>query len=100
MRLPRFTLRTLAIVVTLICAYFAAWEATKRYGVGPLPRPSGVVAIRAHSPMPLVIVEDQLDGPYDNLLVLVARANSFPPLSTGTRHYYLWLFGPQIKLPF
>ena len=29
---PRFTVRTLAIVVTLVCAYFGAWEATKRYG--------------------------------------------------------------------
>jgi hypothetical protein len=29
----RFSLRSLAIVVTLICAYFAAWEATKRYGL-------------------------------------------------------------------
>jgi hypothetical protein len=27
---PRFTVRTLAIVVTLACAYFGAWEATVR----------------------------------------------------------------------
>jgi hypothetical protein len=32
MKRPRFNLRTLAIVMTLICAYFAAWEVTKRYG--------------------------------------------------------------------
>lgn len=25
---PRFSLRTLAILVTLACAYFGAWEAT------------------------------------------------------------------------
>ena len=30
---PRFSLRTLAIVVTLVCAYFGAWEATKKYGI-------------------------------------------------------------------
>src|SRR5688572_21586126 len=30
---PRFTVRTLAIFVTLVCAYFGALEATKRYGV-------------------------------------------------------------------
>ena len=30
---PRFSLRTLAILVTLACAYFGAWEATKQYGV-------------------------------------------------------------------
>ena len=28
----RFTIRTLAIVVTLVCTYFGAWEATRRYG--------------------------------------------------------------------
>jgi hypothetical protein len=27
---PRFSIRTLAIVVTLVCAYFGAWEATKK----------------------------------------------------------------------
>jgi hypothetical protein len=31
---PRFSLRTLAILVTLVCAYFGAWELTKRYGIG------------------------------------------------------------------
>ncbi len=30
---PRFTVRTLAIFVTLVCAYFGAWEATMRYGI-------------------------------------------------------------------
>ena len=33
MKRPRFSLRMFAIVVTLICAYFSAWEATKRWGV-------------------------------------------------------------------
>lgn len=30
---PRFSLRTLAIVVSLICAYLASWEATKTWGI-------------------------------------------------------------------
>ena len=35
---PRFSVRTLAIFVTLVCCYFAAWEATKRYdGRSPAP---------------------------------------------------------------
>jgi hypothetical protein len=29
----RFSVRTLAIVVTLVCAYLGAWEATKKWGV-------------------------------------------------------------------
>ena len=28
---PKFSIRTLAIFVTLVCAYFGAWEATKKY---------------------------------------------------------------------
>jgi hypothetical protein len=27
---PRFSVRTLAIFVTLVCAYFGVWEATKK----------------------------------------------------------------------
>ena len=27
---PRFSIRKLAILVALVCAYFGAWEATKR----------------------------------------------------------------------
>jgi hypothetical protein len=30
---PRFNIRTLTIVVTLACVYFAAWETTKRASV-------------------------------------------------------------------
>ena len=30
---PRFSVRTLAIIVTLVCCYFGAWEATNRHGV-------------------------------------------------------------------
>lgn len=30
---PRFSLRMLAILVTVVCAYFGAWEATKTHGV-------------------------------------------------------------------
>ena len=33
---PRFTLRTLAIFVTLVCAYFGAWEATETWGIRQL----------------------------------------------------------------
>jgi hypothetical protein len=30
---PRFSIRAVMITVTLICAYFAAWDATKKYGI-------------------------------------------------------------------
>jgi hypothetical protein len=91
---PRFSVRTLAIFVTLVACYFGAWEATKRYGARQsnyglnygLPSPDwGALEPERWSPAPLVIIEDELlyGGKY-----------------RYTRTYSLWLFGPQIKLPF
>ena len=86
---PRFSLRTLAIFMTLVCAYFGAWEATKRYGI-PLKPLSDTFAGSSQlelssesSPFPFIIR-------HDNLIVF----------SQPAREYYLWLFGPRIKLPF
>jgi hypothetical protein len=78
----RFSLRTLAILVTLICAYFAAWEATKKYGVAKIRGGS--------SPMPLMICRNELD----------LEQTSKGLILTRPRRYYLWLFGPQYMLPF
>lgn len=56
--LPRFSLRTLAIVVTLICTYFGAWEATRKYAVVPLlPKPGEYGGPEYSSPFPFVIRE-------------------------------------------
>jgi hypothetical protein len=94
---PRFSVRTLAIVVTLVCVYFGAWEATKRYGINidldwparrtvlnALGDSTGPPQIRLlwgyeTSPAALIIVSDE-------------------PISK--RKYYLWLFGPRFKLPY
>ncbi len=92
---PRFSVRTLAIFVTLVCCYFGAWEATKRWGMplGPTyvvlkardgtPRKVRLGSTNESSPMPLVIGRDEMLG-----------------YSAPTRHYYLWLFGLKFKLPF
>jgi hypothetical protein len=87
---PRFSVRTLAIVVTLVCAYFAAWEATKEYGIG-LPTPWDY---SSHSPIPLLIVEDDAS----DMSYAVSANNTLR--TSGPRRYYIWLFGPRIKLPF
>jgi hypothetical protein len=84
---PRFSLRALAILVTLVCTYFAAWEATKRWGVGVLPSPGGVGGCIRHSPFPLLIAEDEL-------------LNCGVDQWGGPRRFYLWLFGREVKLPF
>ena len=57
--LPRFSLRTLAIVVTLVCAYFGAWEATRKYGCERIRYDSSdgyrFAEDEAFSPMPFVV---------------------------------------------
>lgn len=86
---PRFSVRTLAIFVSLICVYFGCWGITKQYGV---PRASrGHIAAEmpdalpfgAGSPAPFIIWKNELD-----------LINEFP------RRYYFWLFGVTLKLPF
>lgn len=100
---PRFSVRTLAIFVTLVCVYFAAWGPTNKFAAGiGIPgytgygaqRPPNVVGprysitIQADAPLPLVIGQDDID--YDE------TTKTFKT----TRRYYLWLFGPKINFPF
>jgi hypothetical protein len=101
---PRFSLRTAAIVVALACAYLATWPLTKRYGVPQIAAimeeerssipgiPNTRFAVSAASPLPLVVGRDEVTT--EELLGLNAS------VSSGTRTYYLWLFGPAIELPF
>jgi hypothetical protein len=80
---PRFTLRTLAIVTTMVCAFFGAWEATKRYGVRNMQLGSVSILGHADSPFPLIVRR--------------CEAIRETQLEYG---YYLWLFGPKFRLPF
>ena len=48
---PRFSLRTLIILVTLVALYFGLWEVTKRFGVKTSP---AAIAVES-SPAPLII---------------------------------------------
>ncbi len=99
---PRFSVRTLAIFVTLVCAYFGAWEATKRYGVPPKAKENSLVVgevnrtvvnvIDGSSPMPLIVRQSEIE---------VGHPFEFVYSKTEpSDKYYLWLFGPKIKLPF
>src|SRR5688500_7455802 len=123
---PRFTVRTLAIFVTLVGAYFAAWEATKRHAeyesvtlviksesVTSFVRPDitsfkqgqmdqgpehiDVMSIvGASSPFPLVLVREELNG-----RIWPGRdRRRHELLGPPVKRYYLWLFGPKVKLPF
>ena len=94
---PRFSVRTLAIFVTLVCAYFGAWEAADTYGIKRSKHPRGwdgdgigniklpYFAGDVRAIMPLIVSAEEL---------------RFFEDPSHTKHYYLWLFGPTIKLPF
>ena len=89
---PRFSIRTLILVVTLVCCYAACWGPTKRQGVASLAAeyeltdklfvhwgPGGIFHTSAVAP--LLIVQDEDFG---NAL---------------TRRYHFWFFGHVAKLP-
>ncbi len=92
---PRFSVRTLAVFVTLVCAYFGAWEATKRYGVPDpdwpcFPPPDykhEKIVSYADCPTPFILGRDEF------------YIDSGEHLHFA-RRYYLWLFGPEFKLPY
>ena len=88
----RFSIRTLAIVVTLVCCYAACWGPTKTRGVedvnlvvphndffSPSRLASYLCAPRAIAP-----------------LVVTARAND----NLSVDLYYFWFFGYVAKLPY
>lgn len=88
---PRFALRTLFIVLTLVpCAYFGAWGMTKRYGVPNITDvrqyPHSFPLITdAWSPMPFVVRQDEADLVSGNLV--------------RVQRFYLWIFGLKWALP-
>jgi hypothetical protein len=97
---PRFNLRTLAVVVTLICAYFAAWEATKNYASSVCETKyndswewSGKIyeMREARALFPCLIVRDEGRWHED-------APNAFTWVIT--RQWHFWLLGPEIQLPF
>jgi hypothetical protein len=81
---PTFSIRTLVVMVTLVCAYFGCWAATKKWGVDYLRRKgfhnAGVPT--SDAPMPFVIWEDWYEGG-----------------NKVTRSYHVWFFGYVAKLP-
>lgn len=84
---PRFSIRTLAILVTLVCAYFGAWEATKRWGVEKPP-------VYSKSPAPFLVYSAKRD-PISDIETIDGSPISDDQLP---RRYYIWLFGLRFEL--
>ncbi len=96
--LPRFSLRTLIVLVTLVCVYFAAWEITKRKGVPDVRRPWGGRTHRAwvhseSSPIPFIVSVTETGS---NDLVLSDGSWYRPP---STRRQFIWFFGWTWETP-
>ena len=110
---PRFSIRTLVIVVTLVCCYAACWGPTKRQGVEDVASylvserriPSGAdpgfveqaernfreyIVAHASPRAPMVIVIDDESRVIDGI----------DPGESWHRYYYFWFFGYVAKLPF
>jgi len=81
---PRFSVRTLAIVVSLVCCYAACWEPTKTQGTSDIERQAGAHSI-AQAIAPLLIRADALELPE------ASDAVQSPP--SRWRRHYLWFFG-------
>jgi hypothetical protein len=85
----RFSLKTLLIVITLTCIYFAVWQLTKRKGV-PAVAQSGRIDVR--SPLPLLVAFTTTD--LEQAVVYSAGQISTVTINGSTRrHLAVWLFG-------
>src|SRR6185436_2058202 len=82
---PRFSLRTLLVLVTLTCIYFAAWEVTKRKGVENLAW-NDPFSVDFRSPMPFVVLKSDYDV-------------FTPIMMTHDRIVNVWFFGWTWKTP-
>ena len=112
---PRFSVRTLAILVTLVCVYFGAWEITKSSARRQFPffeSFDGEVLFPFKPPLSdrqLAILAEENN--YRTVLhaesvvpLMIARYErdwvGAPPARNYAKRYYLWLFGFKVRLPF
>ncbi|HUG69369.1 MAG TPA: hypothetical protein VMM76_16580 [Pirellulaceae bacterium] len=95
---PRFSVRTLVIVVTLVCAYAACWGPTKTRGVREVRRQIQVLdwALRAKTLAPLVVEAEEKEF----LGTQVFGDTYFTKFGEPRRCYYFWFFGYVAKLPY
>lgn len=92
-------MRTLVVIVTLVCCYAACWGPTKNWGTQEvllqkaLQRASGLATAEAIAP--LLIAVDVEEFNHD---LLANGGVSF--WVERHRYYYFWCFGYIAKLPY
>jgi hypothetical protein len=94
---PRFSVRTVVIVVTLVCCYAACWGPTKTRGIKDVTD-----VVEAAGDDPKRFVDDAtIVAPFllrvDDIttVFLLCGAGPYP-----TRRYYFWFFGYVGELPY
>jgi hypothetical protein len=98
--IPRFTIRTLAIFVTLVCAYLGTWDATKRFGMrtvdelavnqANVAKESGWSGIPSNTrcPAPFIICLTQW----------WTQKTSKSYINVQSRRHFIWFFGTVIEI--
>ena len=86
---PRFSVRTLVILVTLLCCYAACWGPTKRDGVTDVLDQSHIWTYDESGAVvaPLIVRQRELNPDVNDLGISDAWC------------YYFWFFGYVAKLP-
>ena len=96
---PRYSVRTIVIVVTMTCCYAACWSATKQQGVSDVYRFTAnqlheqgrSFALDMQSPMSEFL---DASAPVPFIVGLDAFRTKEP------RRYYFWFFGYVATLPY
>ena len=99
----RFSIRTLVVVVTLVCCYAACWGPTKKWGLRDVPRRAfrGTIGLSSGNAEEDAEMNEKFYGSFDAspalpLVVSIDWEYDSPP----TRRYYFWFFGYVAKLPY
>ena len=99
----RFSLRTVAIVMTVVCIIIGGWvgarNAAQNMGARPPFENDVIIPLKASALLPFVIVREEFDI---DLEFTVWGDDGSARGWKGINHdrYYLWLFGVTLKLPF
>jgi hypothetical protein len=100
----RFSIRTMVIIVTLVCCYAACWGPTKRQGVedvmqraGWKPLGSMGLHVQTDESGMVTLLSDGMDA--STKIPLVVGLDRTDGLVASHRVYYFWFFGYVAKLP-
>ena len=92
--LPRFSVRTLITVVTLICLYFGAWELTKLVGTRAVAER---IETNVMNPADMTCQAPFLVSTYSYSPDV--QASTYPQTQGPERRHFVWMIGPVVPLP-